>query len=30
VPLPEATLLVPEGWTARSDETGTFVVERAA
>ncbi|HEU4977581.1 MAG TPA: hydantoinase/oxoprolinase family protein [Solirubrobacteraceae bacterium] len=30
VALPEATLLVPEGWSGGPDETGTIVLERAA
>jgi N-methylhydantoinase A len=30
VPLPEATLLVPQGWSGRADATGTIVLERAA
>jgi len=28
--LPETTVLVPEGWTARTDATGTLQLERAA
>ena len=30
VRLPEATLVVPEGWRGESDETGTLVLEREA
>ena len=29
VRLPEATLVVPEGWRGRTDATGTLVLERA-
>jgi N-methylhydantoinase A/oxoprolinase/acetone carboxylase beta subunit len=28
VRLPEATLVVPEGWSGRADRTGTIVLER--
>ena len=28
--LPEATLVVPEGWSGATDDTGTLVLERAA
>ena len=30
VALPEATLVVPEGWSGTTDDTGTLVLERAA
>jgi N-methylhydantoinase A/oxoprolinase/acetone carboxylase beta subunit len=30
VALPEATLVVPEGWSGEADATGTIVLERAA
>jgi N-methylhydantoinase A/oxoprolinase/acetone carboxylase beta subunit len=30
VRLPEATLVVPEGWSGQTDETGTLVLERGA
>src|SRR3954447_1010388 len=30
VALPEATLVVPEGWSGRTDDTGTLVLERAS
>jgi N-methylhydantoinase A/oxoprolinase/acetone carboxylase beta subunit len=30
VRLPEATLVVPEGWSGRTDRTGTIVLERAS
>jgi N-methylhydantoinase A/oxoprolinase/acetone carboxylase beta subunit len=30
VRLPEATLVVPEGWRGRTDRTGTIVLERAS
>jgi N-methylhydantoinase A len=30
VALPEATLVVPEGWSGATDDTGTLVLERAA
>ncbi len=30
VALPEATLVVPEGWSGSTDDTGTLVLERAA
>ena len=29
VALPEATLVVPEGWSGTTDDTGTLVLERA-
>jgi N-methylhydantoinase A len=28
VRLPEATLVVPEGWSGATDETGTLILER--
>jgi N-methylhydantoinase A len=28
--LPEATLVVPEGWAGRTDATGTVVLERGS
>jgi hypothetical protein len=30
VRLPEATLVVPEGWSGRTDRTETIVLERSA